>query len=396
MVVRDTAGNDIVLAHKAGQPANANTYHLSQTYYDYDGKVLSRADKVVHGESVTTVRLSPNDILVLKDADGNVRFLSEFSPQNIIRIRQPWQVVDLISKSQNEYVYPPAAADPSDLSAQGMKVARIKPASNQWPIMYDVDAGVVRLMPHSIEYIFSSTEQQIYVGMADRNCKEPQHFAVPRVGKVTIAIVASGQLGMSKLNNMSFFLSPSPEPYVFRPPNEFFGMVDMESTHVHIPGSDLHRIYVPAGKWAVAMVDGRQTVLDPAVSSSATTSTDKGNGIWIFRAQQLELAGPENIDGKCTELFNVTRLQVPMNEIAFGVDSATGDRLIWNAGNHTINKNDGKVFQYGNLDITFEAPTPQTHAYTRTRWAQRSRLPAHALLMRPFLRAMAIVCRLAL
>lgn len=136
--------------------------------------------------------------------------------------------------------------------------------------------------------------------------------------------------------------------YVFRPPNEFLGMVEMSNTHVHIPGSDLHRIYVPAGQWAVAMVDGRQVILDPAAKGepdSAVVESDQGNGIWIFRAQQLSLAGPEPIDAKKTELFNVTRLNVPMSEIAFGVHSSTGERIIWASGNHTINKNSGQVFQ---------------------------------------------------
>ena len=222
-------------------------------------------------------------------------------------------------------------------------MARVKPGSNQWPIVYDTDAGDIRIFPHSMQYVFSSTEQQIYVGMANRNVKEAQNYDVPGVGKVTIAVVSSGQLAMCRLKNMSFLLSPSPDPYVFRPPNEFLGMVDMEETHVHIPGSDLHRIYIPAGEWAVAMVDGRQVILDPA--KDAVEAASEGNGIWIFRAQQLQLAGPKRIDERRTELFNVTRLQVEMNEIAFGVDSKTGERLMWGPGNHTVNKNSGQVFQ---------------------------------------------------
>jgi hypothetical protein len=204
--------------------------------------------------------------------------------------------------------------------------------------------------PTHARYVFSSAEQQMYIGMADRsNLKQPQTFHVEGMGTVTVAQVTSGELAMCRMNNMAFFLPPLPEPYVFRPPNEFLGMVEMSMTHVHIPGSDLHRIYVPAGKWAVAMVDGRQVILDPAAkmmeADSAVVESDQGNGIWIFRAQQLSLAGPEPIDAKKTELFNVTRLNVPMSEIAFGVHSSTGERIIWASGNHTINKNSGQVFQ---------------------------------------------------
>lgn len=143
-------------------------------------------------------------------------------------------------------------------------------------------------------------------------------------------------------------------------------MADTSQTHIHIPSSDLHRIYIPAGQWAVAMVDGRQVILDPAGKSTdikTEKGSDEGNGIWIFRAQQLELAGPEPIDAKVTTLFNVTRLQVPVNEIGFGVDSTSGDRIIWPSGNHTINKNTGQVFQVMNsvcvvekhLDLTISS-----------------------------------------
>jgi hypothetical protein len=92
-----------------------------------------------------------------------------------------------------------------------------------------------------------------------------------------------------------------------------YRMADTSQTHIHIPTSDLHRIYVPAGKWAVAMVDGRQVILDPAAKSTDVKTergSDEGNGIWIFRSQHLVLEGPEPIDSKVTSLFNVTRLQV--------------------------------------------------------------------------------------
>eukprot|EP00040_Diaphanoeca_grandis_P020967 m.111549 g.111549 ORF g.111549 m.111549 type:complete len:1237 (+) comp28130_c0_seq1:346-4056(+) len=339
MVIRGNSGVDVVLKYVTPPPGTANTsksdlntYHLSKVYYDFDGKVYNRDKAIVASENVTSVRLSTNDILVLKDDDGNIRFLDSLNPKEALTLRPPWQALEVIKKTDNLYLY----------SQEGVTVARVRPASNQWPIIYDVESGSVLAMPHSIEYIFSSQEQQMFIGLADKNGREPQNFEVPGVGRVTIATVRSGQLAMCRLNNMSFFLPPMPEPYVFRPPNEYFGMVDMDNTHVHIPDSDLHRIYVPAGEWAVAMIDGRQVILDPATNN---TNGSEGNGIWIFRAQQLSLAGPEAIDAKVTELFNVTRLQVPMNEIAFGVDSVSGERLIWGPGNHTINKNKGQVFQ---------------------------------------------------
>mmetsp|Transcript_18244 Transcript_18244/g.54055 ORF Transcript_18244/g.54055 Transcript_18244/m.54055 type:complete len:1106 (+) Transcript_18244:62-3379(+) len=338
IIVRGSSGNDVTLESN-DVATMSNTFHLSKIHFDFDGKVYTRDDKIVESGNLTSVRMSPNDVLVLRDADGIIRFLNDFDAQTSITIRPPWKAIAGIPALQNEYTYN---------DDQGMQVARVKPSGTQWPIVHDVRAGDVKLFPHSVEYVFSSAEQQVYIGMADRTKKDPQNFEVPGIGTVTIAVVTSGQLAMCRLNNVSFFLPPLSEPYVFRPPHEFLGMADTSQTHIHIPGSDLHRIYVPSGKWAVAMVDGRQVILDPAAASSEIRTekgSDEGNGIWIFRAQQLELAGPEPIDSRVASLFNVTRLQVPVNEIAFGVDSRTGDRIIWPSGNHTINKNTGQVFQ---------------------------------------------------
>eukprot|EP00037_Helgoeca_nana_P038158 m.19175 g.19175 ORF g.19175 m.19175 type:complete len:1213 (+) comp9885_c0_seq1:490-4128(+) len=338
IVVRGSTGNDVLL-ESDDVATMSNTYHLSKVHFDFDGKVHTRDNKIVSAENLTSVKLTPNDVLVLRDADGIIRFFDEFDSQQSFTIRPPWMPIATIPALQNEYTYD---------DGQGMQVARVKPSGTQWPIVHDVRAGDVKLFPHSIEYVFSSAEQQVYIGMADRTKKEPQMFEVPGIGTVVIAVVNSGQLAMCRLNNVSFFLPPLSEPYVLRPPHEFLGMADTSQTHIHIPTSDLHRIYVPAGKWAVAMVDGRQVILDPAAKSTDVKTergSDEGNGIWIFRSQHLVLEGPEPIDSKVTSLFNVTRLQVPVNEIAFGVDSSSGDRIIWPSGNHTINKNTGQVFQ---------------------------------------------------
>ncbi len=331
IVIRGRDGNDVICDHNEEHDA-LNTLDLSSRYYDYDGKVYSRNDKVVQAESITSVVLSPNDVLVVRDLEGHIRFLNQFDPSQPIEFRSPWHVIEVIAKTQNEYVYREA----------GFTVARVQATASQWPVIYDQESGEIKLMPPSLPYVFSSNEGQVYIGMVNKNEKAPQQFDVPNVGQVTVAVVQSGQLAMCRLNNISFFLSPSPEPYVFLPPNEFLGMVDNTASHVHVPGSDLHRIYVPAGQWAVAMIDGRQVILDPAASKKGGAC--QGNGIWIFRAQQLDMQGPALISEKCTDFFNVTRIQVPLNEIAFGVNSRTHEKEIWGPGNHVIDKSDGVVF----------------------------------------------------
>lgn len=115
-------------------------------------------------ENITSIRLTPNDVLVLADADGNVRFVDKFNPQQSITLRPPWRYVDTIAKTQNEYV----------LTDGSLTVARVKPASNQWPIIYNVAAGEVQILPHSVEYVLSSSDEQVYIGMANRNDKDAQ------------------------------------------------------------------------------------------------------------------------------------------------------------------------------------------------------------------------------
>lgn len=332
IVIRGKDGNDVICSYNEEHEA-LNTLDLSSRYYDYDGRVYSRDDKLVRAESITSVVLSPNDVLVVRDPEGHIRFLNQFDASHPIEFRSPWQAIEVIAKTQNEYVYREA----------GFTVARVQATASQWPVIYDQASGEVKLMPPSLIYVFSSNEGQIYIGTINKNDKAPQQFDVLNVGSVTVAVVQSGQLAMCRLNNISFFLSPSPEPYVFLPPNEFLGMVDNTSSHVHIPGSDLHRIYVPAGQWAVAMIDGRQVILDPAEAKNGGAC--QGNGIWIFRAQQLDLQGPALISEKQTDFFNVTRIQVPLNEIAFGVNSRTHEKEIWGPGNHVIDKSDGVVFE---------------------------------------------------
>ena len=425
---------------------------LTQTHFN--NAVHTRDDKIVEANNLTSVRMTPNDVLVLLDEKGLPRFLEDFDAEHSITLRPPWKAIATIPKMSNEYVY----------DHGGMKVARVKPSSNQWPIVHDVLAGDIKLFPHSVEYVTHARGCHFNVGLlacferevacscfvfidASRCCAALIHMP-PTPGLTRLDITASPRPQVRVLERRTADLHwhgrsqqfegaanvqcawhrccdhcsshigrachvpheqhgvfPAPAAravsesrpeftdvptlimridccvlyesdratlvcsfrfthhndtcscaatllfflrYVFRPPNEFLGMVEMSNTHVHIPGSDLHRIYVPAGQWAVAMVDGRQVILDPAAKAepdSAVVESDQGNGIWIFRAQQLSLAGPEPIDAKKTELFNVTRLNVPMSEIAFGVHSSTGERIIWASGNHTINKNSGQVFQ---------------------------------------------------
>lgn len=87
--------------------------------------------------------------------------------------------------------------------------------------------------------------------------------------------------------------------------------VQMHQSEIQ-PGLYMCVVRRGTGQWAVAMVDGRQVILDPANADNSTTAAGEcqGNGIWIFRAQQLELGGPCAIDEKKSELFNVVRLQV--------------------------------------------------------------------------------------
>lgn len=356
ILLRGPDGEDIVLEHSEKYPER-NLLHLPSIYFTFNGRIYNRTHQIAHAETLTSVSLASNDVLVLRDDDGNLRFLEDFDAKRSITIRQPWIVEDVIGKMRNIYTF----------SDGVLQVAYVKPTNNQWPIIFDQRSGEVKMLPPSLKYVFNSADGQTYIGMADQNEKNTQTFYVEGVGAMTIAVVESGQIGMVRINHFSFFLPPSPKPYIVRPPNEFLGLVDKDMVMVKIPNSDLHRLYIPSGQWAVAMIDGRQVVLDPATNQH-TAGRDEGafyngdngskwstkekakpskdssaSGIWIFRAQQLDLQGPKPVDEKYNQLYNVQRIQVPMDEVGYGYDQGT--LTIWAPGNHLIDINLQRRFE---------------------------------------------------
>lgn len=140
IIIRGASGNDILL-ESDDIATMSNTYHLSKIHFDFDGKVYTRDDKIVAAENLTSVRLTPNDVLVLRDADGMIRFLDEFDAQQSFTIRPPWKAVTTIPALQNEFIHD---------DGHGMRVARVKPSGTQWPIVHDVRAGDVKV-PHPLQ-----------------------------------------------------------------------------------------------------------------------------------------------------------------------------------------------------------------------------------------------------
>lgn len=330
IIIRGPDGVDQTLTYQSEYP-ELNTLHIPANYFTFDGKIHVRGEKYIETDAMSSVCLDQNDILVVRDNLGNIRFLSEFDPTQPFNVRRPFKVIDTISRMRSEYVY----------EKDDLKVARVRPSNNQWPVVYDQASGEIKLFPPNLEYVFSTAEGQTYLGMADHNNKKTQKFHAPQVGEITIATVTSGQIGMAEINNVAFLLAPSPQPYIIRSPNEFLGLVEKDHVLTHVPKSDLYRIYIPSGQWAVAMIDGKQVILDPAKPQS--TPGSQGNGIWIFRAQELKLEGPKPINERENQLFNVQRIQVSMDEVAYGYNE--GELVIWGPGNHVIDINQGERFE---------------------------------------------------
>lgn len=308
-----------------------NTVHLPSQFYKFDGKVYGIEQPPFSAPEMSVVYVRPNNTLVVKDNEQRVRFIEESTESRPLVFRRPWQFIDMIGKSQQEYVN----GDP----AKGTSVARVMPGSNDWVAVL-TQKGRLEFFPSLLDgspYYFYQPAHRL-ISIINKNKVGEQKLNVPGIGEVTILNITSGQIGTCRIQNMHFFLEARPNPYVLAPPNQFLKIIP--SADAHAEAGDLHRIFLRPDEIAVVSVDGEAMVLP---SEMLDKSIAKGNGVYVYRCFQFQIWGPVKKSDKQADLGPYHFFNVGVGEVGYGY--VEGKLKIWKQGQHCVDNNKDEWFE---------------------------------------------------
>ncbi|GEM_PF-3815886 len=312
------------------QHPELNTVHLSSIYFAFNGRIYNNTTPHATVDQVTVFCKRADQFVVLKDDAQNVRFLED-SGNHPITLRAPWRYVASVPKAHIDY----------HVGQDGEMVHRIQSSESQW-IAVVTREGKFELIPPpldgSLYYFYQPTFT--VVGIVNINQPGEQHFDIPRIGKVSIVNLSTGQIGCCMINNANFLLNPAPRAYVFVPPNRFFGSVSVNESHIQ--AGDVHRIYIKPDERCVVEKNGKAILLPDAVGELENDDQQSAHGVYTFRAERLKIDGPKNKSEKEYRIGPYHFFTVNVGEIGYG--SKNGTVFIWEQGEHRVDVNKNERF----------------------------------------------------
>ena len=321
--------NEYVWQHSP-ENEDLNTIHLPSSFFTFDGRVHSTLEERVDGKSLSVISPKPAKSLVLRDLNRNIRFMEE-SARQLIVLRKPWELVEIIPSSQALYQCGPIA--------EGCNVTRAVLKSNEWALTINKEGSLQFVAPllDGPQY-FRQPEQAMHA-IVDKTKVGEQSFEIPGFGKVSVVNLVSGTIGACRVKNAYFFLGMSLEPYIFSPPNQYIETIDATKPHCHV--GDLHRLYVKSNELAAINRDGQFIQL--GIENQDKDVKNFENGIYIYRARDLELIGPFKRGIAHAELGPVHIINVDVGTIGYGY--VNKQLTTWGPGEHIIDNRKNERFK---------------------------------------------------
>jgi regulator of protease activity HflC (stomatin/prohibitin superfamily) len=321
--------NEYVWQYSPENP-ELNTLHLPSTHFRFDGKIHNTSEDRYDGKSLSVIALKPSRALVLQDPRRNIRFMEE-NADRLIVLRMPWKTIEII----------PSAKPLHQIGRveEGCNITRAVLKSNEWALTINRE-GRLQLVAPSLEgaQYFRQPEQSLHA-IIDKNKEGEQKFEIPGFGKVSVVNLVSGTIGACRLKNTYFFIGPKLEPYIFSPPNEYIRTIDIKETRVSV--GDLHRIYLKPEERAAIDCDGQ--LIELPMETQAAGIENLGNGIYVFRARNLNLNGPAVKGDRHAKLTPIEYINVGVGEVGYGY--VNGAFKIWGPGEHKIDNRKQEWFK---------------------------------------------------
>ncbi len=331
--------NNLIAWFHDEHDATLNTIHLPAQFFKFDGKIHRFEQEPFSDPEMTVIFVRPNNTLVVKDNEQRLRFIEQATENKPLVFRRPWQFIDMIARSKQEYVYGDAE--------KGTSVARISSGSNDW-IAVLTQKGRLEFFPSLLDgtpYYFYQPEHQ-FIAIINKNVLGATKINVPTIGEVNILNLASGQIASCRIRNMHFFLEAQPNPYVLVPPNKFLSI--LASSEAHAQAGDLHRVFLNPDEIAVVSIDGKATVLPTEANDK---SVAKGNGVYVYRCFQFQMWGPMKKSVREEKLGPYHFFNVRVGEVGYGYTN--GKLEIWKQGLHCVDNNKNEWFE-GFYDINVD------------------------------------------
>lgn len=325
-----TSTMPIVWEYDAISP-QLNTVYLSNAYFSFNGEIYNNRTPHAAVDQVTVFSKRIDQFVVIQDNNGNMRFLENSGNQPII-LRAPWRYVETVAKSEANY----AVGD------NGAKVWRIQPSEAEW-IGVVSQKGKFELFPPTLDEVPYYFYQPAYTvaGIVNINQEGVQELNVPRIGKISVVNLTTGNIGACKINNAHCFLNPSPQAQIFIPPNKYHQAISVTESYVKF--GDLHRIYLKPDERCVVVKNGIPILLPGTpIPSEFGMEAEVEKGVYTFRAERLEVYGPKKQSEKEYELGPYHFFRVGVGEVGYG--NINGELHVWGQGQHSVNVNKNERF----------------------------------------------------
>jgi hypothetical protein len=319
--------SQVIIWHYNPENPLLNRIHLSGNYFTFINVLKRNNGNQITTDGTCIINNREQDFVVLLDPTGSVRFLEEANASPVM-LRLPWKYLGTHSKSELHFIYG---------EGTGREVSRLRLAPVEWAVV-QTQAGEVKLFPSLLTdtpYYFYQPAYTFY-DVVNRSSTEVQTVELPGY-KITVANLATGELGACRIKNVNMFLNPRPlNPYVFISPDEFLGKAEV--SNAHFAAGDLHYIRVNADERMCVVRDGEAILLPPQESSDDTSlqKESKGNGVFIFRARQsFDVVGPFKRTEKSCTLGPWQFFTVPPGHVGYGIKN--GSLCVWGEGQGCAN-----------------------------------------------------------
>ncbi|OGT48611.1 MAG: hypothetical protein A3E82_04765 [Gammaproteobacteria bacterium RIFCSPHIGHO2_12_FULL_38_11] len=331
IIFKDSASAQPIVWEYDAENPQLNTVHLSNAYFSFNGKIFSNKTIEASVDQVTVFSKRIDQLVVIQDNLGNIRFLEDSGNQPIT-LRAPWRYVDTVAKSEANY----------SVGEDGAKVCRIQPSEAEWVAVVS-QKGKFEMFPPTLDevpYYFYQPRYTV-VGIVNINQEGAQELIVPRIGKVSVVNLTTGNIGACKINNAFCFLNPSPHPQIFVSPNKYIQEISMTESYVKF--GDLHRIYLKPDERCVVVKNGIPILLPGTpIPTEFGVEAEVENGIYTFRAERLEVYGPRKKSEKEYDLGPYHFFRVGVGEVGYG--NINGELHIWGQGQHSVDVNKNERF----------------------------------------------------